>query len=123
VWVAQILTDLQWPMPGAWARFEAWRAALELARDDEARAVADGDDLAAAVLCAARHGNPLAVVGVASSASSALRARVLRLLAPLPAGLPGRRFPFALAFVGAVVIALLAGSHFGEGLVYGLCGR
>jgi Zn-dependent protease with chaperone function len=123
VWLAQILTDLQWPLPGAWARFEAWRAALELARDDEAREVAEGDDLAAAVLSAARRGNALTVVGVASNASTALRARVERLLAPLPVGQAGRRFPLALAFVGAVVAALFAGSHFGEGLVHGLCGR
>ena len=32
--LAQIASDLQWPSPRAAARFEAWRQALELARDE-----------------------------------------------------------------------------------------
>ena len=36
IWLAQIVTDLQWPLSGARARFEQWLFALELARDEEA---------------------------------------------------------------------------------------
>jgi len=50
-WLAQIVSDLQWPMPGARIRWTGWRAALELARDEEARLEgADGAALASAVL-------------------------------------------------------------------------
>jgi beta-lactamase regulating signal transducer with metallopeptidase domain len=122
VWVAQILTDLQWPFPGARARFEGWRDALELSRDDEARATADGADLAAAVLAAARRGNALEAVGVTSRSSESLRLRVERLLAPLLPSRPPRRFSLALAFFGLAFVAMLAGGYFGERLVLGLCG-
>jgi hypothetical protein len=55
VWLAQIATDLQWPLPGAAARYVEWRAALELARDEEARlAGADGGALASAIVKALR---------------------------------------------------------------------
>ncbi len=85
VWLAQLVTDLQWPMPGARARLQEWRFALELARDEEARAQIDGADLAAAILVAVtvEPSAPVALVGVASP-SDALRLRVQRLLEPLP---------------------------------------
>src|SRR5260370_19598564 len=38
IWVAQFVTDLQWPWRSAQRRFTSWLAALEEARDDEARA-------------------------------------------------------------------------------------
>lgn len=125
VWLAQIVTDLQWPLPEARIRFAAWRAALELARDDEARQSADGADLAAAVLAAARREGALALeaVGIASTDSPMLRARVERLLAPLAEGRSRHRFPIALVCAGAVLAAAVAGSYFGEGLVRGLFGR
>lgn len=58
VWLAQLVTDLQWPVPSARRRFSQWRVALELARDDEARARGvDGGDLAAGLLAVARLGS------------------------------------------------------------------
>jgi beta-lactamase regulating signal transducer with metallopeptidase domain len=122
VWLAQILTDLQWPLPGAPARFAAWRATLEFARDDEARAIADADALASAVLRAARRGSALAVVGVSSTASAVLRARVERLMAPSPAPPTGARLPLASALAALAGAALAAGACFGEALVLALFG-
>lgn len=59
IWLVQLLTDLQWPGPGARRRFDHWRHVLELARDEEAReSGVDGADLAAAVLVAARLQTP-----------------------------------------------------------------
>ena len=53
--LAQLVTDLQWPFPGARQRLVAWRQALEVARDDEALAEgADAADLAHAIVTGAR---------------------------------------------------------------------
>jgi hypothetical protein len=97
IWLAQLITDLQWPWPWGVARLEAWLAALELARDDEARAAgADGADMAAAVLASVRYleriapphsgarfeGTQLAHARLIGD-PSLLRTRVSRLLAPL----------------------------------------
>src|SRR5260370_31955357 len=38
IWLAQLVSDLQWPQPRAIARLASWRHALELSRDEEARA-------------------------------------------------------------------------------------
>jgi beta-lactamase regulating signal transducer with metallopeptidase domain len=52
IWVAQLATDLRWPLTGA--SLGEWREALEIARDDEAVAQGmDGPDLAAAIIAAA----------------------------------------------------------------------
>jgi hypothetical protein len=95
IWVAQFITDLQWPWPGAQRRLDSWLDALELARDDEARADgADGAELAAAVLASVRYlsriapETPLPLNGTQPvharliGDSRALRERVSRLLAP-----------------------------------------
>ena len=95
IWVAQLVTDLQWPWPGAQRRLDAWLDALELARDDEARANgADGAELAAAVLASVRYLSRIAprerlllngtqpVHARLIGDSRALRERVSRLLAP-----------------------------------------
>lgn len=120
IWLAQIATDLQWPLPGAKARFDDWLFALELARDEEARTMVDGADLAAAVLAAARIEQPrqFAVAGIAS-ASTAMRIRVDRLLAPMPTPSLERRRSLAgvTVFVAGLAVALLLGAGFGEGLV------
>ena len=95
IWLAQLITDLQWPWPGAQRRLDAWLDALELARDDEARANgADGAELAAAVLASVRYLSRVApqerlllngtqpVHARLIGDSRALRERVSRLLAP-----------------------------------------
>src|SRR5204862_92527 len=53
LWLAQIATDLQWPLVAAQQRFTDWRNALELARDAEACERVEGSDLAAAPAAAA----------------------------------------------------------------------
>src|SRR5260370_4969725 len=37
IWLAQLVSDLQWPQPRAIARLASWRHALELSRDEEPR--------------------------------------------------------------------------------------
>jgi hypothetical protein len=102
IFLAQLVTDLQWPWPAAQRRLEAWLHALELARDDEARAEGvDGADLAEAVLASVRflkrigaqrdtglRGTQVAHARLIGD-SGALRERVSRLLAPLPQSVPG----------------------------------
>lgn len=122
IWIAQLLTDLQWPWPSAKRRFDVWLDALELARDDEARACgADGADLAAAVLASVRYlsqprrqesvrfkGTQLAHARLTGN-SRALRYRVSRLLSPLPErSRDGPRGPGLLDRAGYLLIPLLA---------------
>ncbi len=96
IWLAQLITDLQWPWPQAQRRLSAWLAALELARDEEARLEGvEGADLAAAVLASVRYLGELAPRQRAAFAGTqlaharllgegqTLRHRVSRLLAPL----------------------------------------
>jgi hypothetical protein len=86
IWLAQFVTDLQWPWIPAQRRFADWLAVLELARDDEARAGGiDGADLAAAVLGSVRF--QLRTSGAAATLigrPDALPGRIARLLGPLP---------------------------------------
>jgi hypothetical protein len=105
IWLAQFVTDLQWPWSAAQRRFTDWLAVLEIARDDEARADGiDGADLAAAVLGSVRF--QLRVSGGAATLigrPQALPGRIARLLAPLPAGAaapPDVQAPYA-ALTGA----------------------
>jgi hypothetical protein len=125
IWLAQLITDLQWPWPWAGERLAVWLETLELARDDEARAAgADGADLAAAVLASVRYlervaarqtrmrlkGTQLAHARLIGD-SSALRRRVSRMLAPLPqqpAPGPARLAGFRLG--GALLLPLLLGA-------------
>src|SRR5580692_2323767 len=91
IWIAQFVTDLQWPWISAQKRFERWLAALERARDDEARAEGiEGADLAAALVASVRfHRNMTIAAGAAGACArltgdrSALEERVARLLQPL----------------------------------------
>ncbi|HEX7329421.1 MAG TPA: hypothetical protein VF428_12885 [Casimicrobiaceae bacterium] len=118
IWLAQIAADLQWPWPGARERFDAWLEALECARDAEARRHGvSGADLAAAVLAAAKQCSPARQAPRARTVQAglvgdvrALRARITRLLSPLPevAGVRARiglADPVILAVV-AVMLAL-----------------
>ncbi len=101
IWLAQLVTDLQWPWPQAPRRFARWLEALELARDDEARMHgADGAELAKAILASLRYVEDAGAGAITSRAwwnaretaqaslggdARALRDRIARLLAPLPA--------------------------------------
>ena len=80
--LAQLVTDLQWPIPAAARRFKDWCHALELARDEEARL--DGADAAAlaeaivtCVRLARRETTAMVTLG---GDDEALAARVARLL-------------------------------------------
>jgi hypothetical protein len=141
IWLAQLVTDLQWPWPQARRRLDTWLDALELARDDEARERgADGPDLAAAMLASVRFlssATPEARVAFSGTQhaharlvgdSRALRMRVGRLLAPLPArspselrrGLSCRKSVLLLVPLLLTVLAL--GFVYGESLVHPLLG-
>ena len=119
LWVAQLASDVQWPWAGAARRFEAWREALELARDEEARRLGvEGADLAAGVLAAARLADraaPMAIAGV-TGAGRPLRNRVLRLLEPIGPEEPGP--PSGRVWVVALLAAAMAlGAAFGERVI------
>lgn len=93
LWAAQFLTDLQWPWSSAQRRLSSWLEALELARDDEARAAGvDGADLAAALVGSLRFQSSTrctAAVGLIGR-PQVVQARVARLLRPLPDAAPHR---------------------------------
>ena len=123
IWIAQFVTDLQWPWNSAQRRFETWLAALEHARDDEARGEGiEGADLAAALVASVRfHRN----IGTGTCARligsrSALEKRVARLLQPL-AGTPRDRTPTTLQVASlltlALMVAIALGAVYGERLV------
>jgi hypothetical protein len=127
IWIAQFVTDLQWPWTSAQKRFERWLAALERARDDEARAEGiEGADLAAALVASVRfHRDKTITAGAAGACArltgdrSALEERVARLLQPL-AGEPKGRTPttlqvavlLSLALVVAVALGVVYGERF-----------
>jgi Zn-dependent protease with chaperone function len=110
IWLAQFVTDLQWPWGSAQRRYSSWLAALENARDDEARAAGiDGADLAAAVLGSLRlqiaHSGPHAML---TGDPSALPARIERLLQPLPEFPPPRETPWFVVLGSLVLLLLIA---------------
>jgi Zn-dependent protease with chaperone function len=122
IWLAQFVTDLQWPWIPAQRRFIVWLATLECARDDEARAGGiEGADLAAAVLGSLRF-----QLGIDASAATlighpqALPARIARLLRPLPVSQPDREPPYfaVAAGLGLVwLVAIVLGISCGERLI------
>ena len=124
IWLAQFVTDLQWPWGAAQRRFTDWLAALELARDDEARAGGiDGADLAAAVLGSVRFQCRLSgAAATLTGRPEALPGRIARLLEPLPAGAAATaiRTPYA-ALAGALLLvwscAILLGLACGQPLI------
>ncbi|MCM3880015.1 MAG: hypothetical protein ND807_07900 [Vicinamibacterales bacterium] len=126
IWLGQLATDLQWPSRRAQCRFQDWLAALELARDEEARRNgASGEDLAVAILAATRlevRGGANAAAALTQPARNLTR-RIGRLLDPLPPD-PGRshrlhRIGFLL--IGLfLVAACVLGVRFGDMLVRAL---
>ena len=119
IWLAQVATDLQWPWPAAARRFRAWLLAMEIARDEEARADGvEGADLAAAILAAVRlegAAPPLSFAGLTGDPAG-LRERVERLLAPLSSDEPRPPSPRWLLPV-ALACAVVMGALFGEAVV------
>ena len=115
IWIAQLVTDLQWPWGAAQRRFASWLSALELARDDEARAGGvDGEDLAAALIASLRFqcGRPVsACVGMVGQPEG-VQARIERLLRPLPEPSSLRHSP-RMAIVALAVLTLLLAVVFG----------
>jgi hypothetical protein len=119
IWLAQLATDLQWPWPQALERFQRWILALELARDEEARASGiDGSDLATAILASARLGRQAILPANAALISdpSTLKERISRLLEPLPPVPPRTRVVTltAIVVIPVVLSAVVFGSVFGE---------
>jgi hypothetical protein len=139
IWLAQLATDLQWPWPSARRRLESWLAALEQARDDEARAWGvSGADLAAAVLASARfgshatsaqrdradtanrtHSDHATLIGE----SRALQDRVSRLLAPVAHSTRNEKARIltieraAYLLIPLFLTALVLGAEYGDHLV------
>ncbi len=115
IWIAQLVTDLQWPWGAAQRRFASWLSALEFARDDEARAGSvDGEDLAAALIASLRFqsGRPLsACVGMVGQPEG-VQARIERLLRPLPE-LSSLHDSPRMANVALAVLTLLLAVVFG----------
>jgi len=124
IWIAQFITDLQWPWASARRRFETWLAVLEHARDDEARAAGiEGSDLAAALVTALRFHRDVragAWAQVTGRDRSVLEQRVERLLQPLTCAAK-RNTPtplqLTLLMMLALVIALGVGRLYGEQVV------
>ena len=121
IWLANLGAELQWPAPAAAARLQAWKGALEIARDDEARSHGvPGPDLAAAILAALRL-NQAAPHRAAAHLTDEnfVKQRVTRLLQPLEAG-PTRESgyaPILIALSLAIAVAILLGIKFGERLI------
>jgi hypothetical protein len=121
LWLAQIVTDLQWPSRPARRRFADWRIALELARDAEACEHVDGSDLAAALIEAVRidPGPANAALAGLIDGGDAFSDRIYRLLdAPREAPPPAPRRWRAWLVIGAGLgLAVLAGALSGEMIV------
>jgi hypothetical protein len=122
--LAQLVTDLQWPSPAARRHLVAWRSALELARDEEARdGGVDGADLASAILKAAR----VALTERRTAAEAPLvdapllAERIARLLEPREqaSARPSARW-LPPVLIAAVAAAVVAGQMFGEPIVQAL---
>jgi hypothetical protein len=124
IWIAQFVTDLQWPWSSAQRRFETWLAALEHARDDEARAEGvDGADLAAALVASIRfhRGSTRGICAPLIGDRSALEERIARLLQPLasPKDTAPTVLELAVLLTLALMVAVALGALYGERLVVG----
>jgi hypothetical protein len=123
IWVAQFVTDLQWPWGSARRRFSSWLAAVEEARDDEARAAGvEGADLAAALVGSLRFQSAQCCTGGVGliGQREVVQARIARLLRPLPdAVLPrdSSRIAIAALLVLTLVLAMGLGVACGERVI------
>jgi hypothetical protein len=124
IWLAQLITDLQWPWPQARERMQRWLIALELARDEEARAAGiEGTDLAEAIIASARfcqNANP-STQATLTGQGAALKERIARLLDPLCADSePAHVRSPLFALLPTSMLALVVGLMFGERMVRAL---
>jgi Zn-dependent protease with chaperone function len=124
IWIAQFVTDLQWPWSSAQRRFETWLAALEHARDDEARAEGiDGADLAAALVASIRFHRESSggICAPLIGNRSALEERIARLLQPLasPRDNAPTNLQLAVLLSFALMLAVALGALYGERLLVG----
>jgi len=120
IWLAQLATDLQWPWPQALERFRLWILALELARDEEARASGvDGSDLATAILASARLGRQAILPANAALISdpSTLKERISRLLEPVSLEPQHSGASTTFILIPVLLSAVGFGSFFGEHIV------
>ena len=122
IWVGQFAADMQWPWACGERRFAAWLAALEHARDDEARAEGvDGAALAAAVLGSLRFQTEARGIGARLTGNEAgLQTRIARLLQPL-SNAPTQQTSSLLNVAGTLTLgyalAVALGAAFGENLI------
>ncbi len=124
IWIAQFVTDLQWPWSSAQRRFDTWLTALEHARDDEARAEGvDGADLAAALVASLRFHRDCngGICAPLIDSRSALEERIARLLQPLasPTDNTPTTLQVAILLTLALTAAVALGALYGERLVVG----
>ena len=118
IWIAQLVTDLQWPWPDARRRFDEWRRVLELARDEEARDEGiDGADLASAVLVGAQWAAVVPCGAALIDAGARLEDRIARLLAPVAFDTRERLIAPAVIAVATCCLSVVSGARFGEALI------
>jgi len=126
IWLAQVLTDLQWPVSRAQLRQRTWLDALELARDDEAarQPGVEATDLASALVKAARLAGPSVRAHAALTRGDALVAtRVRRLLTPETLGAPPAPRSFLLPLsLALALVSFVCGVTTSAGLVALLAG-
>jgi hypothetical protein len=122
LFLARLVTDLQWPIPAASRRFKDWCQALELARDEEARLNgADAAALAEAIVtCAKLARNETAAFATLGGDGEALAVRIGRLLdddvAAHDASSERRGLVGALLSI-ALLLSVAAGALAGEEVV------
>ena len=118
---------MAWPVPASRERLGRWLEALEIARDDEA--VLEGADpvaLADGIVTCARHAaRPRAPIAAMTPRGISLDRRVRRLLDESVVRMPPLRRSPPLQLVtlsAATLVAVAAGSAYGEPIVRALVG-
>src|SRR5260370_35958629 len=110
MWREQHETDVEWLWPQGQKRFRLWILAIDIARDEQARAAGvDGSDLATGILASARLGRQAILPANAALISdpSTLRERISRLLEPFPLDAPRTQ---TMTWTAVVVIPILLGA-------------
>ena len=128
LWLAQLVTDLQWPIPAAPTRLRDWLDALELARDEEAiRRGADEAALAHGIVTCAKllvHGHDGPVAACLTREGELLHRRIRRLLdGPLGDEQLPERGRWVMMTLGLALLAsAVLGAVFGEVVIRALTG-